>query len=209
MIGCNPVELAAPSVGGVLLSQEDGSTSGTLINESGADITPCPHLRDKFAAVWLEGVDVQPTRVSSSPEFEPLQVNSKMGAGGLALDTLESSLLIPWSSLWSQQTLVAGFSWDRGFRVQLGRRASTGLDQRWVALQLEQEAALLALQRTRVDKLAQTSIALHARRVSYGVLPIETGRAALDIERGSVVPVWSCILPLPHLDVDPTFVHAR
>jgi hypothetical protein len=67
----------------------------------------------------------------------------------------------------------------------------------------------LALQRTRADKLGVTPLLPRAERVMGVTQPIELGRAVLDTERGTLVPVWALVLPTPHLDVDPTFVHTR
>lgn len=75
------------------------------------------------------------------------------------------------------------------FRLTLARRPAAGMTQAWLPAEASTTNATLALQRQQFSKNATHWLMPRAERVMAPAWPIETGRMALDIERGSVVPV--------------------
>ena len=70
-------------------------------------------------------------------------------------------------------------------------------------------AELLALQRQRFDKGASVTFVPRTRNLLSHASALELGRAVLDSERGGVLPLFASVLPLPYVDVDPTFLSLR
>jgi len=137
-----------------------------------------------------------------------LQANARtqsVDLGGLG------GFLTGWRALWAWQVAAASFPRDRSFRAQFLRRPQTGLGggglegPRGAA----HSAEFLALQRQRFDKNAQ--VTLLPRIGQTGVVPggRELGRAVLDTEWGSVLPLLAQPLPQPHVDLDPMFLNPR
>lgn len=72
-----------------------------------------------------------------------------------------------------------------------------------------QQTGLLALQRQRFDKAAFTLLRPKHTLALRQLWHSELAPAVLDAERGVLLSTSAVILPLPYLDLDPTFLLTR
>lgn len=94
--------------------------------------------------------------------------------------------------------------------MQLLRRPATGVgSEKHLTPAIALGSEVLALQRQQFSKNLTQALLPRVERARVVPAGLELGRAVLDEERGGLIPLNAVILPLPYLDLDPTFIHLR
>ncbi len=160
---------------------------------------------------WLEGPsESKPVRSSAKAEGDLAHLSSRTGGIHDLFNNI-SGQLQGWRSLWSWHTASASLPYDRNFRAAFNRKIQTGLgsgklDSGLFDSQLQE---ITALQRQRFDKNALSTLIPHITKSGSKSSGVELGRAVLDNSRGYTSSCFARILPLPYVDIDPTFMNQQ